>query len=429
MGNLMIGNVYPQYLGWVDKIYCGSELCWPSKKRLSTTLIMNFDDPRDPDGGIHWNTAIEITDDMEPGTYTWDGYAFEVFYSADTNHLCFRPLMKVFASIEETHSVNAEGEEFVYPDIATVAIPLEDIRDHEGYEGNAYTLTWEGFFIDGIERTSVGGPYAGPITYSSSDYIELRWALGKWDPDESTAYVLTNWTPFMITDISLTPQILMKLVPRIGDTATFYGKAGASDTKVVATRNADSTITCKLIYNNNEYDLGTLGGSGLCGDKTFAELGIYSVPDGSGNVVVAVPRDFKYYSSIDGTSIAYSFVTGFNPKEWATTASDGDAYTLDPILLNPKATDIPESQIMHWYQFRWDGIYLYCGWDYGTRVLKTGKQKNSKNPDDYDYIFNQRISEIGVKYPLIKDLPTLIVAGEGVDKYDRAAVDVNTLVL
>ena len=31
MGNLMIGSVYPPSLGKVDKIYCGSELCWPKQ--------------------------------------------------------------------------------------------------------------------------------------------------------------------------------------------------------------------------------------------------------------------------------------------------------------------------------------------------------------------------------------------------------------
>lgn len=27
----MIGNFYPPFLGRIDKIYCGSEQCWPSK--------------------------------------------------------------------------------------------------------------------------------------------------------------------------------------------------------------------------------------------------------------------------------------------------------------------------------------------------------------------------------------------------------------
>lgn len=43
----MIGNVYPPSLGWINKIFCGSEQCWPVEDEDNVLHIIIKDNPVD----------------------------------------------------------------------------------------------------------------------------------------------------------------------------------------------------------------------------------------------------------------------------------------------------------------------------------------------------------------------------------------------
>lgn len=42
----MIGNFYPPSLGWINKIFCGSEQCWPREDADILRIIIK-DNPVD----------------------------------------------------------------------------------------------------------------------------------------------------------------------------------------------------------------------------------------------------------------------------------------------------------------------------------------------------------------------------------------------
>lgn len=127
----MIGNFYPPFLGRIDKIYCGSEQCWPS----NGVPIIVYDNRRDRN--VLHSYYLTPKDRLDCPKWV-AGYYVRIDYDSATTTFTVTPYNSWTVATPVTRKIFLEGSDYFFRDHTPIEIYKNPINNNLNITVNTY---------------------------------------------------------------------------------------------------------------------------------------------------------------------------------------------------------------------------------------------------------------------------------------------------